>query len=818
MLSFLYKTKNNIKNIYTTEKKWFFLSILLVFSAFWLGLLTYISVSNKPNLNQPDVSKFGLLYANILVLIVIFSHLVWRWITITRKRKGFPTAFKLQKQIVLLFSLVTIIPGVSVAIFASLFFNLGVKAWFGEPVKNALFESNQIVEAYLKEHKKNLGFEAQKVASLIQPKLEGLMNDRDGFDSLLTELEDQLYFNEAIVIDRKLRILGKSLLTFSLELASISPKDFKKANTLGSITLIQQDQLRSLVPLDEHEGIYLYVGKKIDKNILNHLKHHKDALSLYDNLQEQRSGFEITFLILFALITVILLLSAIWFGINLTNRLVTPVSKLVDAAQTVSDGNLDVYVEQQSLNNELDVLVSSFNTMTNQIKKQQNEIIISEKKAAWSDIARKIAHEIKNPLTPIQLSAERLKRRYSKKITEDDKVFSQCIDTIIRQVNHIELLVREFSNFARMPEAKIELCNIIGILNNVVQFETQAHQNITIIQNSSCDSFTFACDPQQISQVFMNLLQNSINVLDENNIPNSTIKINFFEDESQFFITFSDNGPGFPKIGREKLCEPYYTTREKGTGLGLAIVEKIVNEHGGVINFSDSNIGGALVTLVFEKIDKMSYDILIIDDEKDIREQISGILEDEGFETRAGANSIQAFEEIRKRRPHLIILDVWLGNDQDGLHILQKVKENHHDIPIIMISGHATISTAVEAIKNGAYDFIEKPFQVDKLLITIQRAIETSHLKRENAHLKMFEEKNLNLIGNSSTANLLREKIQKASSNHWRVFISGSTGSGKEVLAKEIHDHSSRKTALSLLLIAHTYIQMSLKKSSLGLK
>lgn len=189
----------------------------------------------------------------------------------------------------------------------------------------------------------------------------------------------------------------------------------------------------------------------------------------------------------------------------------------------------------------------------------------------------------------------------------------------------------------------------------------------------------------------------------------------------------------------------------------------------------------------------MSYDILIIDDEKDIRDQISGILEDEGFEARVGSNSFEAFEQIRKRRPHLIILDVWLGNEQDGLHVLQKVKEHHYDIPVIMISGHATISTAVQAIKNGAYDFIEKPFQVDKLLITIQRAIETSHLKRENAHLKILEEKNVNLIGNSSIADFLREKVQKASSNHWRVFISGSTGSGKELLAKEIHDNSARK-------------------------
>jgi two-component system nitrogen regulation response regulator NtrX len=190
----------------------------------------------------------------------------------------------------------------------------------------------------------------------------------------------------------------------------------------------------------------------------------------------------------------------------------------------------------------------------------------------------------------------------------------------------------------------------------------------------------------------------------------------------------------------------------------------------------------------------MGYDILVVDDEKDIRELVCGILEDEGYETRSAENGYLAIEQIRLRQPHMVILDVWLGDSEhDGIKILEEIKRDHPFVPVIMISGHATISTAVSAIKKGAYDFIEKPFQTDKLLITIERAIESSRLKRENENLKKYEDSNLNLIGSTSAVNKLKQDVEKAASNNWRVFFSGPPGSGKELLAKSIHEKSSRQ-------------------------
>ncbi|WP_417318241.1 sigma-54-dependent transcriptional regulator [Emcibacter sp.] len=189
----------------------------------------------------------------------------------------------------------------------------------------------------------------------------------------------------------------------------------------------------------------------------------------------------------------------------------------------------------------------------------------------------------------------------------------------------------------------------------------------------------------------------------------------------------------------------------------------------------------------------MALDILIVDDEQDIRELIAGILEDEGFETRVAGDSDSALAEIEARRPSLLILDIWLqGSRLDGLEVLEEVKKQHPDLPVIIISGHGNIETAVTAIKRGAYDFISKPFETDKLLILVERATEVGRLRRENSELKVKAGYDLDLTGNSSAINLVRNTIEKVAPSGSRVLISGPPGSGKEVVARLIHKQSKR--------------------------
>jgi len=189
----------------------------------------------------------------------------------------------------------------------------------------------------------------------------------------------------------------------------------------------------------------------------------------------------------------------------------------------------------------------------------------------------------------------------------------------------------------------------------------------------------------------------------------------------------------------------------------------------------------------------MAQDILIVDDETDIRELIGGLLEDEGYQARYAADADSALAAIRARKPALAVLDVWLqGSRLDGIELLDEIKEGDPDLPIIVISGHGTIETAVAAIRKGAYDFIEKPFKSDKLLVTVERALETSRLRRENAELRSKSEVYSELIGESAAAIALRNMIEKVAPTNSRVLISGPPGSGKELVARLIHAQSLR--------------------------
>jgi two-component system nitrogen regulation sensor histidine kinase NtrY len=369
--------------------------------------------------------------------------------------------------------------------------------------------------------------------------------------------------------------------------------------------------VRALIMLDPRTDTYLLVGKFIDPNVLKHVDLTHSAIKDYATLEGQHANVQVTFVVFFSIVALLLLMAAIWVGLIIADLMVKPITKLIEAAQSVAEGDLTIKLETHTLNNEIDDLCRSFNRMTHQLLQQKQDLILSEKKSAWADMARKIAHEIKNPLTPIQLSAERLKRRYLKEISSDPETFKVCIDTIIRQVGNIGNLVTEFSNFARMPEPKLELVDWVELCKQALFLQSQAHSEIDFTFESLFETCPATLDPLQISQVLTNLLQNAINAVVENqdSLLPPKIRLRLYEENSILYISIEDNGPGFPKEERSKLLEPYYTTREKGTGLGLAIVSKIVSDHYGRIELEESSeLEGASVVLSFPKRDKKEKD------------------------------------------------------------------------------------------------------------------------------------------------------------------------------------------------------------------
>lgn len=564
------------------------------------GIATYWSLTQATSLMEKNHVVLPFIYLDLTLLlflaVVIAKRLVELWL---ERRRGL-TGAKLHVHIVALFSLVAITPAICVIVFSALFFNVGEKTWFGQPVRDALDEARVVAEAYLKEHQKAIGIDAHALVNKLKPQMVFYAENPEALSQVLSDEADERGLGELLVFNGRGQVLGRSYLTFSLELEKILHTDFNKVRADQIVIRESADRVRALIKLDDLTDTYLFVGKLIDPDVLQHLSRTQGAIQEYVQLVAQHSGIQITFLAFFFLVALLLLLAAIWVGLTFANVLVRPISRLISAAESVSQGNLSIKIEEEPLGNELDNLAQSFNRMTHRLQQQNQALITSQRKAAWADVARKIAHEIKNPLTPIQLSAERIKRRYLREIKSDPETFEACIDTIIRQVGHIGNLVNEFSAFARMPEPKIEMIDIVELCQQALFLQRQPYPDLEFNYYAPNQAIFFECDPQQLSQVLTNLLQNAINAVVESG-KNDACKISLRVEvkNGQLLITVEDNGPGFPKSGRERLLEPYYTTRAKGSGLGLAIVSKIVSDHNGHMHLGDSKLGGASVQLVF---------------------------------------------------------------------------------------------------------------------------------------------------------------------------------------------------------------------------
>jgi two-component system nitrogen regulation sensor histidine kinase NtrY len=255
-----------------------------------------------------------------------------------------------------------------------------------------------------------------------------------------------------------------------------------------------------------------------------------------------------------------------------------------------------------------------------------SDLLSAQRKAAWADVARRIAHEIKNPLTPIQLSAERLRRKYSKEIVTDPEVFQTCTDTIIRHVDDIGRMVDEFSAFARMPSPVIKEHELREICRQTVFLQSSSRGDISYVQNLPPEGFLAECDGRQIAQALTNLLKNAAEAIDARNfplqgaLPKGKIQVRLTQSDGFVSLSVEDNGKGLPVEERHNLTEPYVTTRKKGTGLGLAIVKKIMEDHQGRLTLvdrgTDSDGGGAIVSLIWP-IRQPTTDVLANESESD---------------------------------------------------------------------------------------------------------------------------------------------------------------------------------------------------------
>jgi two-component system nitrogen regulation sensor histidine kinase NtrY len=548
------------------------------------------------------VSVIGLmliiLVGSLLFVILLLNNPVsslFSFIRRTRKR-----AYKLRKRIIIAFSFGAAVPTIIVAVFSTYFFNFGVQSWFDDKVSRVLEQSIIVGESYINEHIMQLKETAISISDDYDDLYYKLVYNPELFQEILTGQAEMRTLDEAIIFKKDTNtILAQTALSFSLSFLAIPSYVFDKASK-GEVVQISSDptKLRILIKLRNYNDTYLLIGRLIDEKIIDHINRANGTAQEYFRLKGHIFDLQVKFAMIFILLAIILLLAAIIWGRHFAEQLVKPIRELVIAAEKVKNGDLTAQVPEEGLKkDEIKILSLAFNRMVKQIDRQQRDLLIAQRALAWSDVARKVAHEIKNPLTPIHLGAEMLLKKFKNQVQDQDS-FEKYINNIIKNSNEIRMIVSEFVNFARLPSPDFSKHEIVSIINQLVDERRLINDKILYQVFSNVKLFELVCDGTQLNRVLVNLLQNAEHAL-ENISYQQRITVHIMLDGDFIAISVLDNGLGFSPHVLENATKAYFTTKAKGTGLGLAIVDKIVQDHLGTLNIFNREEGGGCVKLTF---------------------------------------------------------------------------------------------------------------------------------------------------------------------------------------------------------------------------
>ena len=698
-------------------------TLLLAAFALALGISTFAMMSGGVSLT-PNL-MFALVLSNLVVVLLLGTVLAGRITRVWVEHRRGSAGSRLHVRLVLLFSVVAVTPAIVVAVFATIFFNLGIQSWFNDRVRMALNEGLEASRGYLEEHRNNVRATALGMANDLARDGHFVGKNALDFGENLRVQTVLRGLTEAIIYDPKtgLVVVGVGPMSgLDTELPPAEATELAKTGDVAVLGSPDESRVRAVVQLNSTPSLMLLIGRPIDPQILDHMARTEQAVAEYKQLDESRSGLQVTFALIFALVALLVLFAAILIGLVLANQIARPVGRLILAAERVRAGDLSVRVPEVQSEDEVAGLSRAFNRMTGQLAAQRTELLdaysqiderrrftetvlagvsagvigldssghvelpnraaselvgldlmaaiglplgqvvpefaallnqvddqperartaevqigppsrrrillvriatdlrsgrpdgyvvtfdditelqSAQRQAAWADVARRIAHEIKNPLTPIQLSAERLKRRFSKEITSDPETFVQCADTIVRHVGDIGRMVDEFSAFARMPQPVLRPEDAGRIAREALVLQRSARPEIVWSTDIPERGPMTICDRRLVGQALTNLLQNAADAVAMRprapGQPAGHIAVSVHAVDGRVALQVRDDGVGLPDQDRESLTEPYVTHKPKGTGLGLAIVKKIMEDHGGSLALDDCRDGpGAVATL-----------------------------------------------------------------------------------------------------------------------------------------------------------------------------------------------------------------------------
>ena len=681
-----------------------------------------------------NIAIFGVINF-VILLVILLVYLVSRnTVKLLAESRSNPLATRLRTKLVSSFIGLSLVPTMLLFFAAAGFINNTIHNWFNNQVENSLSESLEVAQTYYKNSASNALYYGRQISGFVKDQKLLNQSNLPQLKELIKQKQKEYNLGVVEVYSAQREELvrasnpdvpkGEFTNPASEDIARVlEGKELTRINTAGKADLI-----RGIVPIystwNQQDVVgAIVVNYYVPYSLVNKMKEITSSYHDFRQLKILKNPIRAGYILTLFLITVVIIFFAYWMGIYLANSMTRPVQELVDATREVAEGNLDVQIESESVD-EIGMLVQSFNKMTNDLREKQKalnafneelsqknqeieqrrrymEIVLrnvaagvisvdkngiittinksaekllninpgtvigknfrevlkdaeleivkdtlrdlllakqdtinrqvfidvrgnrlalhlhltmlrdetgefvgtvlvlddltqlmkAQRMAAWREVARRIAHEIKNPLTPIQLSAQRLRKRYLSRFSDDEKVFDECTEMIIKSVDELKTLVNEFSNFARMPAIQPEPNDLNAIIREALTLYQEGHRGVTFGFMPDSSLPVLKIDRDQIKRVIINILENSVAAMNEQGA--IEIRTSFDAELMMASVSISDNGPGIPAADKPRLFEPYFSTKKTGTGLGLAIVSSIVTDHNGFVRVRDNLPQGA---------------------------------------------------------------------------------------------------------------------------------------------------------------------------------------------------------------------------------
>ena len=699
-----------------SENRFGYFAVLV---ALGIGVLTIYQLSQFDPAKTDSNLLTTLIVIDVLAVLIVAGFVIRQILRLLSERRRKMAGYQLHWRLALLFGGVAALPAVITTLFALFVVDYSLRGWFADRISTAVTGSVQVADSYFEEHSSSIRSDVLTIANDVNREAFKLLAEPNLLNQYLTNQTALRNLSEAIILDGTGQVVAQSRFAFAVTFTSIGGDWLAKARN-GEVVILRGDEtnkLRAAVKLNSFVDAYLFVGRFIDRSVLEAVDSTRLAAADYQQLGIRQLDLQVSFAFVFGLILALLLITALWIGLNLANAIVEPLGSVISVAEQVRDGNLSERVPAGLEMDEIARLGLSFNNMLDELTRSREQLVqanmqidrrrefteavlggvssgvigldtahkvtlpnlaarqllqlddaalignrledvvpeftsliaagttrrrklaeeqiiltrngmrmtlrgriatekvdgrvigyvvtfddvtdllTAQRKAAWSDVARRIAHEIKNPLTPIQLAADRLRRKYQPDDAQASEQFSEYLSIIGRQVDDIGRMVDEFSAFARMPQPVMKPLSLRDLVVGQVGLYDGEAVTFEVDAGSPEDNDLVVGDAGLLRQALTNIIQNALDSLAEHGIAGPCVNLKLVVRDGYLVLSVSDNGPGFPDIDRGSLLEPYVTKRDKGTGLGLAIVSKIIKDHGGELELLDAENGGARVVI-----------------------------------------------------------------------------------------------------------------------------------------------------------------------------------------------------------------------------